>query len=1078
VRIDVVSASAGTGKTFRLARDLVAALLDGSVRPEGVVAVTYTTRAAGELRSRIRSALLREGEADLAARIRDGYIGTIHAVCERILREFALEAGQSPFLAPIPDVERKRLFDLALAQVVAGREARLAELARRLSIEDWREALRAIVDRARENGMDASALARSAAASRAGLERVLPPAVRAGEEHDARLLEALGPLVRHLDAAAGESKAARERASRASALLADARLFGRPAWKDQVQLAAALGAKKLAAAAGGFRELVAEHDACRGFQDDLLAMQGALFDLAARAMDAFAAEKARARVVDFGDMLALAHGLLDRSDVADALRARLHLVLVDEFQDTSPIQLAVVTRLGALARRSIWVGDRKQAIFAFQGSDPDLMTAAMDAALAGRAPDILGTSYRSRPPLVGAVSELFAPAFALHGVPPEQVRVAPAAPDPLALAGQPALEAWRWSPAKVDRGGGRSCATEAAAVAEGIEALLASPPVVRERVDGAADRLRPAARRDVAVLAFTNDVCRRIAAALRTRGIPARVALSGLTGTPEAVLARAALALLADPEDGVAAIEVSWLGGGAAGDPDGWLSRRLEEVAAWRSARAAAERSGGPAPAPPRAFEGDPRVAALRGAGGEIATLAPAEAVDAALRIAAIPELVRSWPDPEQRLANLEALRGQARAYEQLCAARRAPGTVLGLVAHLSALEDEAEQAPPTVDDAVTVSTWWSAKGLEWPVVILADLDRDRSRGPFEPAVEPAEAFRFEAPLAGRWVRWWPWPYGGMSKGLALADRAARSPEALRAADRDRREALRLLYVGFTRPRDLLVVVARCDGDGAHLSALEPLADASGAPRLSLPLDEQPGPARAGVGGASWPCTVRALSGLPPEAAPPAPPPARWYAPGERAGRPPERVNPSSEPSPAPGTAAGAVSAIGPRAEVRAGDLAAVGDAVHAFLAADAPGPPGERLRMASRLLAGHDVAGALAPETLLDASDALRAALDARHPGATWRREWPVRARLATDPPRLLVGEVDLFLELPDGFVLVDHKTFAGRAGERDRRVAEEWGPQLAWYAAALRPALRKPLRAAYVHLPLRGELIEVRLP
>ena len=84
--IEIVSASAGTGKTHRLTGDLVKALLDGSARPEGVVAITYTVKAAAELESRIRGRLLEEGRADLAARVRDGYIGTIHSVCQRLLR--------------------------------------------------------------------------------------------------------------------------------------------------------------------------------------------------------------------------------------------------------------------------------------------------------------------------------------------------------------------------------------------------------------------------------------------------------------------------------------------------------------------------------------------------------------------------------------------------------------------------------------------------------------------------------------------------------------------------------------------------------------------------------------------------------------------------------------------------------------------------------------------------------------------------------------------------------------------------------------------------------------------------------
>jgi ATP-dependent helicase/nuclease subunit A len=1087
MRIDVVSASAGTGKTWHLTQELVEALLSGGARPEGIVAVTYTVKAAAELESRIRGRLLEGGKPELAARVRDGYIGTIHSVCQRLLREFALEAGLSPFLEPIPESERRRLFDVALAGVLRGREAELNELGRRLAAGDWKGLLRIIVDRARENGMDAMALAGSAGASRAGLAGLLGRPTLGRSEYTKRLGAALAKLLPALEAEATEdNKAARERAALARALGSDLRRFGLPAWKDQVQLAGKIGLKKLAPLAGDLIALVGEHLRCEAFHEDLFALQAALFELAGKALADFAAEKAAARVVDYEDMLAQAHAVLSKTAVQEALRARLDLAVVDELQDTSPMQLAVVAALGRLSKRSIWVGDRKQAIFGFQGSDPDLMSAAMESALEKRPPALLSTSYRSRPPLVELVSALFAEALEPHGFPREQVVLSAARPDPAELRGQPALECWRWTPetAKDESGKVEARATEATAVAAGVEALLANPPLVRERVEGGEDRLRPASRRDVAVLAFVNPRCRAIAEALRARGIPAKVSLEGLAETPEGILARAALALLADPEDGVAALEVGWLGGAAAADPDGWLSRRFVEVAEWRRAREAAEKTGEKGPPLPLPFGDDPRVAAMRAAAGGASRLSPAEALDLALQKAQIVDVLRSWPEPEQRLANLEALRGEARAYEGLCAARRSAGTVLGLVAHLARLDageldDAGKQAAPSSDDAVTVSTWHKAKGLEWPIVVLTQLDHDRERSVFDVAVESADAFDFRAPLAGRWVRYWSWPYGGMSKGLALLDRAGDSPEAGRARDRDLRERLRLLYVGFTRARDLLVLAASVnDRQGMKVPALSPLGDAVGRLLVELPFEEGEGVGEARVGKGRWACPVRTFSGLPPDTARVPRSASRWYAPGERVQRPREILNPSAEPMPATARVV-AVTPLARRRKLaaKAEVMGPAGDAVHAFLAADrGGGDAAMRTAMALRLLSAHGVDGALDPETLLEASDSLRTFLDDRFAGAVWFHEWPVRARLAGKHPRLLVGEVDLFLELPAGFVVVDHKCFPGREAERDERLPE-WAQQLGWYAQALATATGKPLRAAFIHLPIRGEMAELAL-
>lgn len=1083
MKIDIVSASAGSGKTYRLSGDLTKALLDGSARPEGVLAITYTVKAAGELESRIRAGLLEKGRADLAARVRDGYIGTIHSVCQRLLREFSLEAGLSPYLEPIPESERRRLFDVALSSVLAGRESKLNEWARRLEMKNWKEVLLKIVDAARSNGMEEATLKAAAAKSREGLQALLGAPVIEAATYEREFKAAIRKLQPKLEEfAQGTVADDKKRAAKGRSVGAALAKGLMPSWKDQHQLADCVGGKKFLDWSSDLIGLVNQHASCEGFHDDVLGMQEALFGLAGEAIGVFLSEKAVAGVVDFGDMLAQARTLLARESVQASLRARLDLVLVDEFQDTSPLQLAVVTALGQLAKRSIWVGDRKQAIFAFQGTDPELMRAATEVALEGRAPDILGESWRSRKELVDFTSELFSKALAPHGFPPDQVKLVAAKKDPPELMGQPALECWRWKKEKVERGGKSVNASEADALAAGVVALVADPPMVRERSAGVVEPARRAAARDVAVLARSNLRCYQIAAALRARGIPAKVALTGVTLTPEGILARAALALLADPEDGVAALEVAWPGGAASGDPDAWLSRRLLEVSSWRTAVEAAEAKGERRPHAPLAFEEDARVSALRKAVSEAERLSPAQALDLALRTAAVPDLVRSWSEPGQRLANLEALRAEALSYERLCEAQKSAATTLGLVAHFEAIGNDKEagkQAAASSEDAVTVATYHKAKGLEWPVVVLSELDEQKERKVFDVTVEGAPAFDFTRPLDGRWVRWWPWPYGGMKTGLAFLDKARGTEAARRVALDDRREQLRLLYVGFTRPRDLLVLAA-CQSakNGAITPALDPLCAGDGKSLLFVPFDEEPGERSLSVGDAKWPCVVREFSGLPPAAVTPAPPATRWYAPADRKERPRERLNPSVEPRQGKPRIVEVIRLGGRKSlDAKPGQSADLGDAIHGFLAADRHGERTARLAMATRLLRGYGVEGAFAPDSLLEVSDALRAWVDGRYPGANWFREWPVRARLAGDSPRLLVGEVDLFLELPDGFVLVDHKSFPGTERERDRRLVEEYAPQLGWYAGALEKALGKPMKAAYIHLPIRGEMAEVGL-
>jgi ATP-dependent helicase/nuclease subunit A len=161
----------------------------------------------------------------------------------------------------------------------------------------------------------------------------------------------------------------------------------------------------------------------------------------------------------------------------------------------------------------------------------------------------------------------------------------------------------------------------------------------------------------------------------------------------------------------------------------------------------------------------------------------------------------------EDRLLNLEALRGLVAAYQEDRQRNRAPTTATDLCAWLA--EQEAAQPESRAENAVTVLTYHGSKGLEWPLVVLTDLDAKPKASAFGLHLASDVAgpeIDWNDPLAGRWLRFWPWPFGAQKKDVALDATAANSEEGKKAARAEREERARLLYVGATRARDYLVL--------------------------------------------------------------------------------------------------------------------------------------------------------------------------------------------------------------------------------------------------------------------------------
>ena len=703
-RITVVVAAAGAGKTTRIVHSIAETVKTRA--PEEIVATTFTVKAANELVERARAYLTEVGQADIAARLLGARFGTVNAICGHFAAEYALELGRSPSTEVIPEEQVARVFSIAAAEVIARHAPALHSLGTAFGFDEpvatgespeWRDTVRRIIELARANGIGRDGLARSAERSVETFLALLPSAPEGctSEALDAALNEAVAAAMTAISEAC--SATATDSVALLRRIHAAARAGRRHAWPDWARLSKVKCAKKdgqaLVGALDEVKRAAQQHPYHPQLRRDCERFIRTLFACAAEALGAYQAYKAERGLLDFVDQETLALEVLQNPALAARLGERIGCVFIDEFQDSSPLQVAIFRALAEIADASMWVGDPKQAIYGFRNADTTLTQAAFHGVMAAseEPPVMLSTSYRSRHGIVALGNATFEPAMTAMGLPPAQHAFTGTSRSDDAFSQAPCAVWWL-------EGNGQQ---RAAALAGGVRDVLATGDewVVDDRNGG----VRHASAGEIAILCRSNSEVAGIAAALSRLGVKVAVARDGLVDTPHVQLVMAAIRWTIDPSDRLALAELArffaedavsdrWLRAVSAEEPDEAL-------------RAAVPISG--------------VLVALR---EQLLALTPAELVDAVITLPGVMALVARWGGSATRLDDLEALRGAVRTYETTCASSGDPATPSGFVlALLAAKPGRPKSLQP---DAVTVMTYHAAKGLEWPIVILTSLDR------------------------------------------------------------------------------------------------------------------------------------------------------------------------------------------------------------------------------------------------------------------------------------------------------------------------------------------------------------------
>jgi ATP-dependent helicase/nuclease subunit A len=761
----LLDAGAGSGKTSVLVERFARTVIEDGVDVSAILVITFTEKAAAELRDRIRLRLRELGALDAARATEGAFISTIHGFCARVLRAGALAAGLDPEFEVLDELRSGRLsavaFERALTSVAA-RDERLVDLIAAYGAGPLRAATAGIHEQLRSAG---------------DLSPRLPAVEVPVDDGSARLTAAASAVATELSGVPDPGTRVLEAIDQAARAIETAQLGAAAVWPGSLwRLKLRNGAAALST------------DACAEYREALDAFRAAagavasvgVRDVLDRLLVSYAGEYATAKRavsgLDFEDLELGARQLLASDDaLRERYAERFAAIMVDELQDTNAVQLSLIE---SIAHDNLFtVGDAQQSIYGFRHADVELFSARGRRLEQAGARLTLATNFRSRPEILDAINHGFRDVLG-----DEFIVLRPGrAPEPRADAALTEL-------LLVDKGADWEL--------EGMAApwRLAEARTLARRV-GELVAAGTAPGEIVVLLRAMTDV-RVYERALEQHGLPTYVIGGrGYWDHPQIVDLVCYLRALDNPLDEEAFYGV--LGSplvGASLDALVLISAAVGDTGSdpWSVVRADADSLPG--------LGADDR-ARLRtfarwfvAERARVARHAVDELIDSALTASGYDLAMLAMPGGVRRLANARKLMRLAREHETV----NGPslhGFVLSLAQRAAGGQGTREgEAPVEGDglDAIRVMTIHRAKGLEFHTVVVADLGRS-----VRPRSEIVRVSGDGRRLGLRLLR------AGVGDRESALEYTPLGREATAAADREER---RLFYVAMTRARERLVL--------------------------------------------------------------------------------------------------------------------------------------------------------------------------------------------------------------------------------------------------------------------------------
>ena len=815
--IQYINAGAGSGKTTKLTQILSEELgkENATIRPSEVILTTFTELAASEFREKSRQQLFKDGHPDIAAELDSATIGTVHSVALSFIQRYWYLIGVSPDMKVMSEDDLQVYISESLGNYVSDSYLQffndyrvyfdIKDTQGKADFDFWKDNLLTIIDKANNYSVDivrskkdSCAIVEQIFGSRTTLERSLLDSFANYLNSEINTFSEsvkvkMQPVLDGLKSRLSYALIAKVYKN----LTDDKPDIGK---KNRTKFIDIIGQDKFDALVSNLKEYQTSsvgEDSPGGMMKKMITI---LFDISKEWKDDFNEFKTRRHIIDYNDMERLFLDLLGMPQVKEEIQGTYKLMMVDEFQDSSPIQLEIFKLLSDMIEQSYWVGDPKQSIYGFRGADVELISEITKQFLDDNIdPGLhlthtsLPNSWRTREPLVKLANDCFTKAF--DGIINEENIVLEAARHESEQFSYP-LSHWNCYASNaelfVDK------------VADRIKVLKDSGIMIQVK---GKDEYRHIQYGDMAILCRTNDECKDFANAFVKKGMPVSFVNNEILQQTEVQLVFTLLKFMVDSSNKHVRADLLRLLENI--PTQEILQQRLDYLIDLNNRE---NKKDDEVSLDMWLDEGNQIIQKLKSFKQRVKNLSVSDLLESVIYGLDLPKVVAKWGEENNRRQNLQTLCVLAKKYDEHCQQMGIGASVGGLLTYLSYAEIDSKI--DNAADAVKVLTYHGSKGLEWYYVILSSLEDDsleenkftkkcfwgvrEMRHP-EPTEEYAYIVQFLPRIVSTSSTNLPKPITNKCKEL---------PTYNILMDKERNELRHLLYVGMTRARDYLTTLS------------------------------------------------------------------------------------------------------------------------------------------------------------------------------------------------------------------------------------------------------------------------------